>query len=108
MGKRVYVSLPISGRRKEDAAAHANHVKAALSRAGYTVVTPFDIVHEKGAEYADFIGADITVMLKQDIVIFCRGWEDSFGCQMERAVAEIWNKKMASEKKPPILLVCED
>lgn len=108
MGKRVYVSLPITGRRKEDAAAHADRVKAALSRKGFKVTTPFDIIHEKGAEYADFIGADITVMLKQDIVCFCKGWRGSFGCQMERAVVDIWNQKMIRESKPGIALTYED
>ena len=107
MKKRAYVSLPITGRRTEEAREHADRVKAALSRRGFEVTTPFDICHVDAPEYADYIGADITVMLKQDVVCFCKGWEDSFGCQMEKSVLEIWNAKMATERKPLIPAIYE-
>lgn len=107
MKKRVYVSLPITGRPVEEAREHADRVKAALSRKGYEVTTPFDIVHGTDAEYADYIGADITVMLKQDIVCFATGWDRSFGCLMERSTLDIYNAKMRTERKPKIGIIYE-
>lgn len=95
MKKRVYVSLPISGRPIEEAKAEAERAKDVLMEAGYDPVTPFDIVPEpigKTAkeQYAYCMGRDIEELLKCDAIHLCRGHEGSKGCRLERMAAIIY------------------
>jgi hypothetical protein len=43
------------------------------------------------------MGRDIQALLECDAVYFCRGWQDSKGCQAEYEVAKIYGKKMVFE-----------
>lgn len=84
---KVYVSLPITGRRLSDARQHADMVRAALSRKGHDVVTPFDVYHGENPVYEDYLCNDLRVMLGCDAVCFCDGWEQSCGCNIEHDTA---------------------
>lgn len=82
----IYVSIPITGHDINKVREHADLIKRALSVKGNKVTTPFEIFCGKNPEYADYIGNDIRVILKQDAVFFCKGWEESCGCNIEHDV----------------------
>ena len=95
MKKRVYVSLPISGRPIEEAKEQAKMIKATLEGSGYEVATPFDVVDEpqgttEKERYAYCMGRDIEELLKCDAIYMARGHENSKGCRLERMTAIIY------------------
>ena len=89
--KKVFVSLPISGRNIEERRSCAAAVKKMLlERDDVTgVVTPFDMVdYEEGKDWDWYMVRTIAQMRDCNAAFFCEGWEDSAGCQMERKEAE--------------------
>ena len=87
---KVYISIPISGQEKK-ARHKAESLKRALSSYGHTVVSPFDVYAGKNPDYEDHICCDLLAMLDCDAVFFCRGWEDSLGCNIEHDVVSRYN-----------------
>lgn len=83
---KVYISLPITGNEIK-ARQKADLTKAALSRKGFTPVSPFEVNAGKNPTYEDYICADLRVMLDCDAICFCEGWEKSLGCNIEHDVA---------------------
>lgn len=67
--------------------AKADLLKAALSRKGYDVISPFDIYAGHKPTYEDYICYDLRAMLDCDSIFFCAGWQDSCGCNIEHDVA---------------------
>lgn len=63
----------------------------------YEPVTPFDVSPDSNASYTEHMGKDIQALLECDAVFFCRGWQDSKGCQAEYEVARIYGKQMVFE-----------
>ncbi len=104
----IYVSLPISGRPETEAREHARRVKAVIEGKGHRATTPFDVYHGKNPGYPDFIGADITSMLRHDAVCFCEGWGRSVGCNIEKRVLELYNVKRACEGQERIRTIYEN
>lgn len=84
---KIYISIPISGFDPEKVRKEADCIKAALSRKGYTVVSPFDIYAGKNPTYEDYICYDLRAMLDCDAILFCDGWGLSCGCNIEHDVA---------------------
>lgn len=95
--KKVYISLPITGMEMEKVVSKANDRKKLLSFKGFEPVTPFDVSPDSNASYAEHMGRDIQALLECDAVYFCRGWQDSKGCQAEYEVAKIYGKQMVFE-----------
>ncbi len=62
-------------------------MKARLSREGHRPVSPFDIYCGRNPSYFDYICYDLLSMTGCDAILFCRGWEQSCGCQIEHDVA---------------------
>lgn len=91
MKKKIYISLPITGREKK-AREHADLVKAALSRQGWEAISPFDIYAGKQPTYGDYLGHDIAAMLNCDAVMFCNGFASSCGCRIEHEVLRLYNR----------------
>ncbi len=83
---RIYISLPITGNEKK-AREKADLIKALLSRQGHTPVSPFDVYAGKKPKYEDYICYDLRAMLDCDGIMFCEGWEQSCGCNIEHDVA---------------------
>lgn len=81
----IYISLPITNDPK--AREKADLIKASLSRKGHTPVSPFDVPAGKNPKYEDYICGDLRAMLDCDGIIFCDGWEQSCGCNIEHDVA---------------------
>lgn len=84
---RVYISVPLTGLDDSAAREHAFLVRAALSRKGYSSVSPFEIHCGKDAQYADLLCYSLRTMLDCDAVCFCLGWEDSLSCNVEHDTA---------------------
>ena len=95
--KKIYISLPITGLDKDTVISKANDRKKLISFKGYEPVTPFDVSPDSNASYAEHMGRDIQALLECDAVYFCRGWQDSKGCQAEYEVAKIYGKQMVFE-----------
>lgn len=97
MKKKVYISIPISGKDISEVKLHLDIVKNGLVSNGYEPITPFDVSPDFNASYAEHMGRDIQALLECDAVYFCRGWQDSKGCQAEYEVAKIYGKQIVFE-----------
>lgn len=84
---KIYISLPISGLDRDKVREKADLIKAKLSKEGHQPVSPFDVFAGKKPSYEDYICYDLRAMLDCDGIIFCRGWEQSCGCNIEHDVA---------------------
>ena len=91
MKKKVYISIPISGKDISEVKLHLDIVKNGLVSNGY------DVSPDSNASYAEHMGRDIQALLECDAVYFCRGWQDSKGCQAEYEVAKIYGKQIVFE-----------
>lgn len=80
---RVYISLPITGRDLALARAEADAYVHALSRMGHVPVNPLNIYAGKDPDYAAYMGADLTELLRCDAMVQADGWEMSKGCRLE-------------------------
>lgn len=96
MKKKIYISLPITG-HEYLAKLRAEVRQKELRQKGVDAVTPFDVSPDSNASYAEHMGRDIQALLECDAVYFCRGWQDSKGCQAEYEVAKIYGKQMFFE-----------
>lgn len=97
MKKKIYLSIPISGKDEKKQREKADLIKAKLSKEGYEVVNPFDIYSGEKPTYFDYIAHDIRALADCDTAYFCIGWEKSRGCQLERAFCDIYGKEKKFE-----------
>ena len=72
---KIYISIPIAGHDPEEQRAKAERF------------------NEK-ERYAYLMGFDIADLLRSDAAYFSRGWEQSKGCRLEHAAAEIYGLKI--------------
>lgn len=84
---KIYISLPIRGMKIGERRQYADRVKARLSRDGHEVVNPLDIYAGKNPTYNDHIAYDLRAMMDCDAILFCKGWNLSCGCNIERDTA---------------------
>lgn len=81
---RIYISIPISNCDEKKQREKADRVKMALSKKGWEVCNPFDIIPDKeNPDWFDYIGADLRELAKCDAIYLCNGWMDSKGCRLE-------------------------
>lgn len=90
--KKMYLSLPITGRKIEKVKAYAKNIKAKWVEKGFEVVTPFEICPIDGMPYEYYMGKDITALLMCDGIILCWDWFSSKGCRVESHVAQVYGK----------------
>ena len=83
---RIYISIPVTGQERK-AMEKADLIKARLSREGHTPVNPLNIYAGHNPTYEDHICYDLRAMLGCDAILFCKGWENSCGCNIEHDVA---------------------
>lgn len=96
MKMKLYVSLPISGRKLDEAKKSAELVKSRWQSDNIEVVTPFDVTGES-EDYNYCMGKCIETLLGCTGIILCNGWQHSKGCNSEYAVAMIYGKKIYNE-----------
>lgn len=91
--KKVYISIPISGRDLFAQRRRANDVAERFAHAGYDPITPFDIIpvgDPVAKDYAACMGRDIEELLRCDIIVLVDDWENSKGCRAEKAIADVY------------------
>lgn len=101
MKKKLYISLPISGRDLEVVKQRANYIKESVIADDYEGVTPFDICPDSTLPYSELMGRDIAGLMECDAVLFDFDWRESKGCRIEMAVARNCNipvYKLADER----------
>lgn len=83
VGKRVYISGPITGMPDLNRPAF-EEMKKRLTEAGYLAISPFDVsmVSDK-KNWQDYMRADIEAMMGCDAVLMLPGWEKSTGACIE-------------------------
>ena len=84
---KVYISGPITG------IAFGNRfafmcARAALELCGYEAVDPSEVQLDDEASWADYMRADLKLLLDCDFILMLDGWEDSKGARIERELAE--------------------
>ena len=91
--KKVYLSLPITGRPLEEAMAYARMMKEELQLQGCEVITPFEVCPNNEEPYSRLMGRCIEALLECDAAYFCIGWQRSKGCMAEFEIARIYGKE---------------
>lgn len=84
--RRVYISGPMTGCPVLNHAAF-NAEAARLRGMGFDVVNPADLVADEGTAWADYMRADIRLLLTCDAVALLPGWDESRGAQLEVEIA---------------------
>lgn len=84
---KVYISGPITG------IAFGNRfafmcARSALELCGYEAVDPSEVKLDDDATWADYMRADLKLLLDCDYIYMLEGWEDSKGARLERELAE--------------------
>ena len=98
MKKKCFISVPISGLDYKRQREKADIVKGWLSKKGYDVINPFEILHGKNPTLGDYIGANIKALIEHaDEIFMCKGWQNSKGCRIERFVADTYGKRIMYE-----------
>lgn len=121
--KKIYLSIPISGvensiiervqKALQDLKSIIEKEKKNLGKEweNYEVIFPVDFnvdaktVEEffagsgNGNDYAWFMGRDIENLLRCDAMFLADGWEDSKGCQAEKACGLIYDIRVLQNIK---------
>lgn len=98
--KKMYLSLPISGRKIEKVKEYAKGIKEAWVAKGFDVVTPFEVVPLDGMPYHYCMGKDISALLLCDGIILCHDWFGSKGCRAECSVAQVYGLQIKIDNTP--------
>ena len=86
--KKIYISIPITGLDIDRQREKADILKAALSKKGWQVVNPFEIIPDvKEPTWFDHMKADLEALSKCDAIFMCNGWKESKGCKIEMSYA---------------------
>lgn len=94
MKKKIYISLPISGRDIKDVESDIKSAATQIEKHGFKAVSPLEVSPDPEAGYAGHIERGITALLGCDAVLVLPGWVESKGCALEMEAARIYGKKM--------------
>lgn len=90
--KKIYISIPISGRNIERVKADCLNAKIVIEYSGFEAVSPLDVSPDSKSTYAEHMGNDIAALLNCDAAVFLDDWQLSSGCKLERRACEIYDK----------------
>lgn len=86
LAPRAYIAGPMTGLPGLN--FHTFNAAAAEYRArGYVVENPVEINPDPTAEWADCMRADLTALVKCDVIVMLPGWDKSRGATLEHHVA---------------------
>lgn len=105
---KIYISLPMTGYTKTVKRRYDEAYKELIQRFGNDVnitgPTNVDDFDDNGLDpnspnhtWAWHMGEDVKVLLECDAIYLCRGWFDSEGCRIERAIAVTHNIKIYNQ-----------
>lgn len=104
--KKIMISQPMNGKKKEEILEIRNAAKEYLESQGYEVVDSYfsemdpkslneiGVVHHSVYYLAEALG----VMSRCDGVYFCKGWETARGCVVENYTAVKYGLKVMYEE----------
>jgi hypothetical protein len=103
--KKVYFATPVNGRKeltkqmkKEAALQRCIEVRHKLNiiHPDWIVMFSFNVcpVEDKNLTEAEAMGRCVTLLMACDALILDDGWMESAGCNVERAVAVNYNKRI--------------
>lgn len=84
---KVYISGPITGIDFGNRFAFSC-ARSALELCGYEVIDPSEVQLSDAATWADYMKADLKLLLDCDYIYMLEGWENSKGARLERELAE--------------------
>lgn len=84
---KVYISGPITGVDFGNSFAFL-YACCALELRGYEAVDPSKVQLDDDATWADYMKADLKLLLDCDFIFMLEGWENSKGARLERELAE--------------------
>lgn len=84
---KVYISGPITGIDFGNRFAFMA-ARCGLELCGYEVVDPSEVQLSDAATWADYMKADLKLLLDCDYIYMLEGWENSKGARLERELAE--------------------
>lgn len=84
---KVYISGPITGIDFGNRFAFMA-ARCGLELCGYEVIDPSEVKLDDDASWADYMRADLKLLLDCDFIFMLEGWEDSKGARLERELAE--------------------
>lgn len=84
---KVYISGPITGIDFGNRFAFL-YALCALELCGYEAVDPSKVQLDDDATWADYMRADLKLLLDCDFIFMLEGWENSKGARLERELAE--------------------
>lgn len=93
---KIYISIPITGHDYDTQKKKAEKIAALIQMAGHEPVNPFRIPlpPEEGLtekeKYAYYMSCDMEYLLTCDAIYLSQGWQESKGCQLEKAAADIY------------------
>lgn len=89
MKKKIYISLPITGRDENERRYYANSIITMLGRTmpEYEVVNPLDNKLEYNVHWSKHMTEDIKMLLECDAIYMCKDWQWSHGCKLEHDIA---------------------
>lgn len=84
---KVYISGPITGIDFGNRFAFSC-ARSSLELCRYEVVDPSEVQLDDEASWADYMRADLKLLLDCDYIYMLEGWENSRGARIERELAE--------------------
>lgn len=96
MGKKAYISIPITERNFTDQKNHAFIVATNLALKGWGVITPFDVIKSSTPEDEALVSC-LKETLKCDAIYLCKDWKSSKQCNAELQLAIIYEKQVMTE-----------
>lgn len=102
--RRVFISVPISGRGEGEIAADIEEAKNAFlnffalndGEEHFEFVSSFDLVQEEAPDNVMheplwYLGNSVKILSTCDIILFARGANRAAGCKIEQNIAESYN-----------------
>ena len=90
---KIYISLPITGNDIKKVEERCNAAKEKVKAKGYEPISPIDLCDgDYSKPYSYYIGIDLQALLECDAVLFLDGYQNSKGCTLELAAAQIYGK----------------
>lgn len=86
--KRIYISLPISGRDYDTQRDLAKAMEDKLRALGWDVFNPMGEQSARGLTTHEYMRIDISALLDCDAIILMKDWNRSAGCHTELCVAK--------------------
>lgn len=87
MSRRIYVSVPISGRDPETVRRHVARAERRIRASHFEPVSPLANGLPPSAPWAAHMREDLRLLLTCDAIVMLPGWQSSDGCCLELQVA---------------------